>query len=908
MTSSLPSKFLARLFGNVASATSTAAPAGDSDTENGGAKEKELEEPISTVLENGIGPSTARGSGTNGYVQRNLSSLRPRDKQPHQAPNFSDERGPPSLIQKPNQDILLHERKRQVEVQCLELREKLESQNLQEEEIEERVSALREKLLKNLQTVTQDEKTLKEHQVLQLAAEVEEGEECNETKSSDDQNLETSHSLNCLKVVELLLSESSLDKEKQKAFFNACASGNTATVQRLVKSGADVHVLDEFALIIAARNGHTDVVRLLLEAGANCNVSSDLPLLVSATGGRVEVVKLLLVHGANVHAQNDGPLRHAIIGGHTDVVRELIASGARVGEIINEGGISSAAAEGHTEVVKLLLEEYTSILGRNKPHWADLVGIVRVPVVRDDKALQRELCVCFKGAEHTIAIKEAVVWTTDTADDGKWDIMIRIGGSKADLHFSSVPRLLKKKHKCLSEVKVNVKAAASVAASEAAPDVTFDTMSVDTSVALATVQIIHSVNIHPADSALDIVSALDKQVVVPHDLYHVGDTVIYIEIDSQCPASADWAGPLSTNQYRVDTIKMKGELSQGFVIPLETLPNHRKLILGTDVTNELQITKYVGSTAVNPTAASGPAQITPVDPVTETSLPVLDLSKLSRPSLKKQKQKGKQKEVNGEGSGGGDSSLLHIRLQDHVDQQKTCKDEHSRHLVPIPDGFFKKITVPTHLTDAQQRSLIKLGLERKEALVFGGDAAAQRDEILCYSDGSLRDEDHGGYCLIYPHRPELNQSGPSMPDSVAAEIKGLIKSITDPGVVSGQNNRRLKSDCMDAICDVWEAATKGKRSAKIEEDDFNLLREHMQKPERQSEVFYIHHVKAHKTGKMYSPAHAAADKGAYAAAGVKLSTPYPLPKLSSSQLTSSPPTSYPSTSSPSWAESESPEI
>ncbi|KAJ3038491.1 RNA-splicing factor [Rhizophlyctis rosea] len=118
---------------------------------------------------NGIGLSTARGSGTNGYVQRNLSALRPRDKQPHQAPNFSDDREPPSLLRKPNQDILLHERKRQVEVQCLELRENLEGQDLQEEEIEERVSALREKLLKNLQKMTQDEKTLKEHQVHQLA-------------------------------------------------------------------------------------------------------------------------------------------------------------------------------------------------------------------------------------------------------------------------------------------------------------------------------------------------------------------------------------------------------------------------------------------------------------------------------------------------------------------------------------------------------------------------------------------------------------------------------------------------------------------------------------------------------------------------------------------------------------------
>ncbi|WFD02863.1 phosphomannomutase [Malassezia obtusa] len=72
---------------------------------------------------NGIGLQTARGSGTNGYVQRNLSSIRPRDAP--QAPPQEKAR-----ILEPDQKILDHDRKRKVEIQCIELQDELEEQGL----------------------------------------------------------------------------------------------------------------------------------------------------------------------------------------------------------------------------------------------------------------------------------------------------------------------------------------------------------------------------------------------------------------------------------------------------------------------------------------------------------------------------------------------------------------------------------------------------------------------------------------------------------------------------------------------------------------------------------------------------------------------------------------------------------
>ncbi|KAJ7283926.1 cwf21 domain-containing protein, partial [Mycena rebaudengoi] len=96
---------------------------------------------------NGIGLTTPRGSGTNGYVIRNLSSL--RSHEPAQDRASAWDAAPPKH-REPDEGILEHERKRKVEVKCLELQLQLEDDGVDEDKIEEQVSALREKLLANL--------------------------------------------------------------------------------------------------------------------------------------------------------------------------------------------------------------------------------------------------------------------------------------------------------------------------------------------------------------------------------------------------------------------------------------------------------------------------------------------------------------------------------------------------------------------------------------------------------------------------------------------------------------------------------------------------------------------------------------------------------------------------------------
>ena len=77
---------------------------------------------------NNIGLQTARGSGTNGYVQRNLSLLRSRKEKVEYHTQEDVDKIEQMNTKKPNQEILEHERKRQIELKCMELQDIMEEQ------------------------------------------------------------------------------------------------------------------------------------------------------------------------------------------------------------------------------------------------------------------------------------------------------------------------------------------------------------------------------------------------------------------------------------------------------------------------------------------------------------------------------------------------------------------------------------------------------------------------------------------------------------------------------------------------------------------------------------------------------------------------------------------------------------
>ncbi|KAI4267597.1 MAG: hypothetical protein L6R38_008193 [Xanthoria sp. 2 TBL-2021] len=129
-------------------------------------------------MSSNVGLTTPRGSGTSGYVQRNLSNLRPRDTSFSPYPTDSLKH----RQRQPNAEILEHDRLRQIEVQVFDLRDKLEDEEVEEDEIEAQTEALRRKLLSGndgdqVKGDGKGKKGLKVHQVHELAkAKIEESE------------------------------------------------------------------------------------------------------------------------------------------------------------------------------------------------------------------------------------------------------------------------------------------------------------------------------------------------------------------------------------------------------------------------------------------------------------------------------------------------------------------------------------------------------------------------------------------------------------------------------------------------------------------------------------------------------------------------------------------------------------
>ncbi|KAH6605121.1 pre-mrna-splicing factor cwc21 [Trichoderma cornu-damae] len=120
-------------------------------------------------MSDNVGLSTPRGSGTSGYVQRNLAHIRPRD---FGAPYPKDRDSMRHKQRQPDKAILEHDRKREIEVKVFDLRDKLEEEEVEEEEIDRRCEELRKKLLSEMDSKNKanaPRKTFKEHQVHEMA-------------------------------------------------------------------------------------------------------------------------------------------------------------------------------------------------------------------------------------------------------------------------------------------------------------------------------------------------------------------------------------------------------------------------------------------------------------------------------------------------------------------------------------------------------------------------------------------------------------------------------------------------------------------------------------------------------------------------------------------------------------------
>lgn len=127
---------------------------------------------------------------------------------------------------------------------------------------------------------------------------------------------------------------------------------------------------------------------------------------------------------------------------------------------------------------------------------------------------------------------------------------------------------------------------------------------------LATIETIAEILPHPNADRLEVARVLGWQTVVKKSEFQVGARAVFVVIDTLLPA-APWSAFLAdparpTDPIRLRTARLRGQFSQGLLLPLDVLPEPvRGATCGTDVGEILGIRKYE---KILPAALAGTAK------------------------------------------------------------------------------------------------------------------------------------------------------------------------------------------------------------------------------------------------------------------------------------------------------------
>jgi hypothetical protein len=108
---------------------------------------------------------------------------------------------------------------------------------------------------------------------------------------------------------------------------------------------------------------------------------------------------------------------------------------------------------------------------------------------------------------------------------------------------------------------------------------------------LASIQRITAIAPIEGADKIEVATVLGWSVVVVKGQFKVGDLVVYVEIDSILPDRPEFEF-LRERKFRVRTIRLKGQVSQGICFPLSVLKLQDYYKEGDDVTTDMGVVKY----------------------------------------------------------------------------------------------------------------------------------------------------------------------------------------------------------------------------------------------------------------------------------------------------------------------------
>lgn len=107
---------------------------------------------------------------------------------------------------------------------------------------------------------------------------------------------------------------------------------------------------------------------------------------------------------------------------------------------------------------------------------------------------------------------------------------------------------------------------------------------------LASIQKVSKVSSIEGADRIEVVEILGWECVVKKDEFKVGELVIYFEVDSILPEKPEFEF-MRERKFRVKSIKLRKQISQGLVMPISILFNI-KIEVDMDVTEVLGVTKH----------------------------------------------------------------------------------------------------------------------------------------------------------------------------------------------------------------------------------------------------------------------------------------------------------------------------
>jgi len=173
------------------------------------------------------------------------------------------------------------------------------------------------------------------------------------------------------------------------ALVGAVKQSNTAAIEKLIKSGADVNATEvdgTTALDWAVSHDDLKMVELLIKAGANIKAVNRYgvsPLSIAANDASAAVVDRLLKAGADPNTaspEGETVLMTAARAGKTDVVKMLYAAGADLNRKESWHGqtaIMWAAAEDYPVTIEMLKELGADVNARSDGGFTALLFAVR---------------------------------------------------------------------------------------------------------------------------------------------------------------------------------------------------------------------------------------------------------------------------------------------------------------------------------------------------------------------------------------------------------------------------------------------------------------------------------------------------------------------------------------------------